>query len=107
MAAKFILRFSATKKNPPGEWQLKRNMKHSFWHAPKGKSGFEILGVKLSDSDWKRRPNLSTYKHGRARLTDVLKSLAAAGIPSDDVLVKTPYPAELGPIYDEALAEKV
>ncbi len=111
MARRFKLRWVASKKKPEGYWQLSRNLRSNFWSLSLDDpeawvSGFDTLGVKLPDSDWKRRANTSSYKHGCARLADVLSNLKEAGIPEGDILVAGSIPPELGPIFDGVFAGK-
>lgn len=83
------------------EWRLKlRSRKYTIagsWQSKLSAEGWRIHGDKRAAS---YRPRKSQ------RVTDVLKSLAAAGIPSEFVLVEMPYPSELGPMFDEVLNEK-
>ncbi len=98
MACRFKLRWVSSKTKTEGEWQLSTNLRNvSFWlpSSPDELTGFDLLGINLPESDWKRGPNSLTYKHGRVCLTDILKALEGAGIPGYDILVKPPIPPEL------------
>jgi hypothetical protein len=96
--------------NPRGEWQLETVARY------RDRAAMEAAGLKLPPAeDWNTfMPRTSSaaytvlvYKHGRAPVSVVLQSLAAAGINEDDVLLgRRGLPPELGPLFDEVSAGK-